>query len=47
MYNYQVTFIASNGETVTVEVQARHEFEAMQLVGAFGKIILNIVNLDL
>lgn len=47
MYNYQVTFIASNGETKTVEVEARHEFEAVQLAGAFGKVVLSVVNLDI
>lgn len=47
MSNYQITFIASNGETKTVEVEARNEFEAIQLAGAFGKVVLSLVNLDL
>lgn len=46
-YAYKVTFIAANGEHKTVEVEARHEFEAIQLAGAFNKVIVSVINLDL
>ena len=47
MYHFQVIFINENGETVTREVEARHEFEAKQLAGALGRVIISIVNCDL
>ncbi len=47
MYKYQVTFIDDNGKQVSRTVDARHEFEAVQLAGAFNKVVISIVNLDL
>lgn len=45
-YRYEVTF-TQNGKTVTVTVEARHEFEAIQLAGAFNLPNVTVVNLDL
>lgn len=46
-YHYKVEFIDDNGKTVVKEVEARNEFEATQLAGAFGKVVITVVNLDL
>lgn len=45
-YRYEVTF-NRDGKTVTVEVEARHEFEAVQLAGAFNRPNVTVINLDL
>jgi hypothetical protein len=45
-YRFSVTFINDAGETVNRVVRARHEFEAVQIAGAFGKIIISVVNQD-
>jgi uncharacterized protein YbcC (UPF0753/DUF2309 family) len=47
MKKYQVIFIDKDGERITREVDARHEFEAIQLAGAFGLTVLSVINLDL
>lgn len=47
MYTYEVIFINDGGERITRAVDARHEFEAIQLAGAFGKTIISVVNCDL
>ena len=44
---YQVTFINGNGNRVTRTVEARHEFEAVQLAGAFNCQVISVVNLNL
>lgn len=46
VYQYEVTFIDDDGEQVTRTVTARHEFEATQLAGAFGKVVVSVINLD-
>ncbi|MBW1678370.1 MAG: hypothetical protein JRJ79_17705 [Deltaproteobacteria bacterium] len=46
IYTYVVTFIDHDGREIIREVMARHEFEAIQLAGAFNRQILSIVNLD-
>lgn len=46
VYEYEVTFINGNGEQVTRTVTARHEFEATQLAGATGTVVISVVNLD-
>ena len=48
MYRYEVTF-RKNGKDQTVTVEARNEFEATQLAGAFGLgvIVFSVINLDL
>ena len=47
MYQFEVVFIDDNGKKKRKVVQARHEFEAVQLAGAFGKQIVSVINLDL
>jgi type II secretory pathway component PulF len=44
---YQVKYINKDGERITREVDARNEFEAVQLAGAFGLTVLSVINLDL
>ncbi len=44
---YRVTFIDDDGATVIREIEARNEFEAKQLAGAFNKVVLSVVNCDL
>ena len=46
-YRFQVTFVNDSGRAVTVEVEARNQFEAIQLAGAFGKPVRAVVNCDL
>lgn len=46
-YTYRVEYINDHGKTVTREVAARNEYEAVQLAGAIGKVILSVVNCDL
>ena len=46
MKRYDVTFINKNGVTVTKTVEARHEFEAIQIAGAFNLTVLSVVCLD-
>lgn len=46
MTNYRITFIAKDGETKTVTVQARNTFEATQIAGAFNCTILALEDLD-
>lgn len=47
-YRYEVSF-RKDGVDKTVIVEARHEFEAIQLAGAFGfgVVVFSVVNLDL
>lgn len=47
LYSYEVIFVDDDGETVKRVVMARHEFEATQLAGAFGKVVRSVVNQDL
>jgi len=35
------------GEVITREVIARNPFEALQLAGAFNRVILSLVDLDI
>jgi len=44
MYQYTVTFINGNGETIVRDVVARNEFEAVQLAGAFNCVVISAVN---
>ena len=44
---YQVTFINKNGNGVVRTVEARNEFEAVQLAGAFNCQVIGVVNLNL
>ena len=44
---YKVTFISKNGKEVSKEVEARNEFEAVQLANAFGCVVISVVDLDL
>lgn len=46
-YRYEVTFIDKSGNQITKTVDARHEYEAVQLAKAFNCVILSVVNLDL
>ncbi|MBW1678345.1 MAG: hypothetical protein JRJ79_17570 [Deltaproteobacteria bacterium] len=46
-YTYVVTFIDQDGHEVVREVIARNPFEALQLAGAFNRVILSLVNLDI
>ena len=46
-YLFQVTFVRYDGQTVTRAVEARNTFEAIQLAGAFGKVIISVINCDL
>ena len=46
-YLYRVTFINDDGQTITHAVEARNTFEAVQLAGAFGKVIISVINCDL
>lgn len=46
-YQFEVTFVNEDGETVVVQVEDRHSFEAVQLAGAFGKSVISVVNLDM
>ena len=43
---YQVTFI-KNGSIVVKTAEARNEFEAVQLAGAFNCVVIGVVNLNL
>ena len=43
---YQVTF-NKNGNIVVKTVEARNEFEAVQLAGAFNCVVISVVNLNL
>ena len=43
---YKVTFYKS-GKQVSKEVEARNEFEAVQVANAFGCVVVSVVNLDL
>ena len=47
-YRYEVSFRKNNLDKV-VTVDARNEFEAIQLAGAFGfgVLVFSVVNLDL
>jgi len=47
MYRYKVTFIDNDGVQREVTVEARNEFEAVQLAEAFSKFVISVVNLDL
>ncbi len=44
---YQVTFINKNGNHVTRTIEARNEFEAVQLTGAFNCVVISVVNLNI
>ena len=44
---YQVTFINKSGNRVTRTVEARNEFEAIQLTNAFNCQLISVVNLNL
>lgn len=44
---YQVTFINKSGNRVVKTVEARHEFEAIQLSGAFNRVVISVINLNL
>lgn len=44
---YQVTFVSKSGNRVTRTVEARNEFEAVQLAGAFNCQLIGVVNLNL
>ena len=44
---YQVIFISKSGKEVSKEVEARNEFEAVQVANAFGCVVVSVVNLDL
>ena len=44
---YQVTFINKSGNRVARTVEARNEFEAAQLAGAFNCVVISVVNLNL
>ena len=44
---YQVTFINKSGNSVVKTVEARNEFEAVQLAGAFNCQLISVVNLNL
>ena len=46
-YNFKVTYKTKSGFTKTKTVLARHENEAIQLAGAFNRVVLSVVNLDL
>jgi len=46
-YRYEVTYIDKTGAEVIKIVRARHEFEAIQLAGAFGQHVIRVVNLDI
>jgi len=47
MYRYKVTFINDSGEQISRTVDARNEFEATQLAGAFNNVVISVINLDL
>lgn len=48
MYTYEVTFISNKtGKTIVRKVDARNEFEATQVAGAFNCVIVSVINLDL
>ena len=47
MKMYQVTFINKSGNSVTRTIEARNEFEAVQLAGAFNCQVISVVNLNL
>ncbi len=47
MYLYEIKFIDKDGNRIIRRVQARHEFEAVQLAGAWGCILISVINLDL
>ena len=44
---YQITFINARGKEVSKTVEARNEFEAVQLANGFGCVVVSVVNLDL
>ena len=44
---YQVTFINKSGNRVTRTVEARNEFEAVQLANAFNCVVISVINLNL
>ena len=44
---YQVTFIDARGKEVSKTVEARNEFEAVQVANAFNCVVVSVVNLDL
>jgi len=46
-YTYRVTFYDADGSIRVVKVNARHEFEAVQLAGAVNRVVLSVVNLDI
>jgi hypothetical protein len=46
MKKYEVTFINENGETIVRIVEARHEFEAVQVAQAFDKFVVSVIDLD-
>lgn len=47
LYRYQVTYRTKDGQDYVKTVEARNEFEAKQLSGAFNKYVIEIVNLDM
>lgn len=46
-YKYEVTAITQNGETVTKTVEARNEFEAVQVANLFNDYLISVINLDI
>jgi len=46
-YRYEVTYRTKDGKDHVKTVEARNEFEARQLAGAFNEFVISIINLDL
>ena len=45
-YRYEVGYRTKDGQDHVKTVEARNEFEARQLAGAFNEYVISIVNLD-
>lgn len=46
MARYEVTYRTKDGKDHVKTVEARNEFEAKQLAGAFSEYVISIINLD-
>ena len=46
MNRYEVTYRSKDGRDITRIVEARNEFEAVQLAGAFNQHVYAVINLD-